>query len=121
MARAFFYAGARALLVSHWEVGTDTADVKLTTSPEASMQPDELHASRAFLLYRLARPIQSRNARGAFGRPTHYSARSLRWPYTGDTAASGDIHGGRTRRARTFLGRLKFLAGSSSRTPGALE
>jgi CHAT domain-containing protein len=30
MARAFFYAGARALLVSHWEVGSDTA-VKLTT------------------------------------------------------------------------------------------
>ena len=30
MARAFFYAGARALLVSHWEVGSDAA-VKLTT------------------------------------------------------------------------------------------
>jgi CHAT domain-containing protein len=30
MARAFFYAGARALLVSHWEVGSD-ASVKLTT------------------------------------------------------------------------------------------
>jgi len=30
MARAFFYAGARTLLVSHWEVGSDAA-VKLTT------------------------------------------------------------------------------------------
>jgi hypothetical protein len=30
IARAFFYAGARALLVSHWEVGSDAA-VKLTT------------------------------------------------------------------------------------------
>jgi CHAT domain-containing protein len=30
MARAFFYAGARALLVSHWEVGSRTA-VALTT------------------------------------------------------------------------------------------
>ena len=30
MARAFFYAGARALLVSHWEVGSDAA-VRLTT------------------------------------------------------------------------------------------
>jgi hypothetical protein len=29
MARAFFYAGARALLVSHWEVGSDAA-VKLS-------------------------------------------------------------------------------------------
>ena len=30
MARALFYAGARTLLVSHWEVGSDAA-VKLTT------------------------------------------------------------------------------------------
>jgi CHAT domain-containing protein len=30
LARAFFYAGARALLVSHWEVNSDAA-VKLTT------------------------------------------------------------------------------------------
>jgi CHAT domain-containing protein len=30
IARAFFYAGARALLVSHWEVDSDAA-VKLTT------------------------------------------------------------------------------------------
>ena len=28
--RAFFYAGARTLLVSHWEVGSDAA-VRLTT------------------------------------------------------------------------------------------
>jgi CHAT domain-containing protein len=31
LARAFFYAGARALLVSHWRVGSDAA-AKLTTS-----------------------------------------------------------------------------------------
>jgi CHAT domain-containing protein len=31
MARAFFYAGARALLVSHWEVNS-LATVKLITS-----------------------------------------------------------------------------------------
>ena len=30
LARAFFYAGARTLLVSHWEVGSDPA-VRLTT------------------------------------------------------------------------------------------
>jgi CHAT domain-containing protein len=30
LARAFFYAGARALLVSHWEVYSETA-VRLTT------------------------------------------------------------------------------------------
>ncbi len=37
MARAFFYAGARALLVSHWEVGSDAA-VKLTTRAFAELK-----------------------------------------------------------------------------------
>jgi CHAT domain-containing protein/tetratricopeptide (TPR) repeat protein len=36
MARAFFYAGARTLLVSHWEVGSDAA-VRLTTRALAEM------------------------------------------------------------------------------------
>jgi CHAT domain-containing protein/tetratricopeptide (TPR) repeat protein len=37
MARAFFYAGARALLVSHWEVGSESA-VKLTTRALTEMK-----------------------------------------------------------------------------------
>jgi CHAT domain-containing protein/tetratricopeptide (TPR) repeat protein len=37
LARAFFYAGARALLVSHWEVGSDAA-VKLTTRAFAQLK-----------------------------------------------------------------------------------
>ncbi len=37
MARAFFYAGARTLLVSHWEVGSDAA-VKLTTRAFAALK-----------------------------------------------------------------------------------
>jgi CHAT domain-containing protein/tetratricopeptide (TPR) repeat protein len=37
LARAFFYAGARALLVSHWEVGSDAA-VKLTTGAFAKLK-----------------------------------------------------------------------------------
>jgi CHAT domain-containing protein len=37
MARAFFYAGARALLVSHWEVGSEAA-VKLTTRAFAELK-----------------------------------------------------------------------------------
>jgi CHAT domain-containing protein len=37
MARAFFYAGARTLLVSHWEVGSDAA-VKLTTRAFAELK-----------------------------------------------------------------------------------
>src|SRR5437667_9435960 len=37
LARAFFYAGARALLVSHWEVGSAAA-VKLTTAAFAELK-----------------------------------------------------------------------------------
>jgi CHAT domain-containing protein len=37
MARAFFYAGSRALLVSHWEVGSDAA-VKLTMRAFAELK-----------------------------------------------------------------------------------
>jgi CHAT domain-containing protein len=37
MARAFFYAGARALLVSHWEVESNAA-VKLTTRAFAELK-----------------------------------------------------------------------------------
>ncbi len=37
LARAFFYAGARALLVSHWEVGSQAA-VKLTTRAFAELK-----------------------------------------------------------------------------------
>jgi CHAT domain-containing protein len=37
MARAFFYAGARAILVSHWQVRSDAA-VKLTTRAFAELK-----------------------------------------------------------------------------------
>jgi CHAT domain-containing protein/tetratricopeptide (TPR) repeat protein len=40
LARAFFYAGARALLVSHWSVDTD-ATVKLITAAVSSMAADK--------------------------------------------------------------------------------
>jgi CHAT domain-containing protein len=39
LARAFFYAGARALLVTHWYVDSDAA-VRLTTRTIAEMQRD---------------------------------------------------------------------------------
>jgi len=39
LARAFFYAGARALLVSHWYVDSDAA-VKLTTKAFAALSAD---------------------------------------------------------------------------------
>jgi CHAT domain-containing protein/tetratricopeptide (TPR) repeat protein len=40
LARVFFYAGARALLVSHWEVNSD-ATVKLITSAVGAMAKDK--------------------------------------------------------------------------------
>jgi CHAT domain-containing protein len=43
MARAFFYAGARTLLVSHWEVGSDAA-VKLTTRAMAALKANQTSA-----------------------------------------------------------------------------
>ncbi|MBC8074442.1 MAG: CHAT domain-containing protein, partial [Chloroflexales bacterium] len=39
LARAFFYAKARALLVSHWYVNSDAA-VKLTTKAFAALKAD---------------------------------------------------------------------------------
>ena len=39
LARAFFYAGARALLVSHWPVDSD-ASVRLTTTAFKAMADD---------------------------------------------------------------------------------
>ena len=50
MARAFFYAGARALLVSHWEVGSDAA-VKLTTKAFARLKANpKIGRAEAFRL-----------------------------------------------------------------------
>ncbi|WP_072389417.1 CHAT domain-containing tetratricopeptide repeat protein [Hyphomicrobium sp. CS1BSMeth3] len=43
LARAFFYAGARTLLVSHWAVGSQTA-VRLTTRAFEEMKANELKA-----------------------------------------------------------------------------
>ena len=40
MSRAFFYAGARALLVSHWAVDSD-ATVKLITKTLSAMAADK--------------------------------------------------------------------------------
>jgi CHAT domain-containing protein len=40
LARAFFYAGARALLVSHWSVSSEAA-TRLTTSTFAALKADQ--------------------------------------------------------------------------------
>ena len=54
LARAFFYAGARALLVSQWEVGSDAA-VKLTTRAFAEMNANpKIGRAEAFRISMLA-------------------------------------------------------------------
>ncbi|MBO0766596.1 MAG: CHAT domain-containing protein, partial [Hyphomicrobiaceae bacterium] len=65
LARAFFYAGARALLVSHWEVESDAA-VALTTQAFAEAQKDlrmgRAEALRRSMLALSTDPTQARNA-----------------------------------------------------------
>ena len=48
IARAFFFAGARALLVSHWEVGSDAAVKLITRAFEALRAKPELGRAEAF-------------------------------------------------------------------------
>ena len=66
LARAFFYAGARALLVSHWYVDSDAA-VKLTTKAFAAMKADpSIGRSEAMRLAVLA-------VMGDRSRPAHWT------------------------------------------------
>jgi CHAT domain-containing protein/Tfp pilus assembly protein PilF len=65
LARAFFYAGARSLLVSHWEVDSYAA-VALTTRAFAETQKDRrigrAEALRRSMLALIADPSDARNA-----------------------------------------------------------
>jgi CHAT domain-containing protein len=72
LARAFFYAGARALLVSHWAVDSQAA-ARLTTAAFANLRSDpEIGRSealrRAMLAY-LNDPSDPRNPYPAFWAP----------------------------------------------------
>ena len=80
LARAFFYAGARALLVSHWPVQSAAA-VKLTTRTFAELDRRSLHRPR-----RGAAPLHA-GADGGYIQPGQRSPRHL-----------GAVHGGRGRR-----------------------
>ena len=65
LARAFFYAGARAMLVSHWEVASDAA-TRLTTSAFAILKADpslgRAEAMRRAMLAFLVDRASSENA-----------------------------------------------------------
>jgi CHAT domain-containing protein len=72
LARAFFYAGARALLVSHWAVASDAA-TRLTTSTFAILKADpklgRAEALRRAELVYLNDKSDPRNAYPAFWGP----------------------------------------------------
>ncbi len=68
LARAFFYAGARALLVSHWEVESDAA-VALTTQAFAAAEKDP-RIGRAEALRRSMLALASDRANGRNAHPS---------------------------------------------------
>ena len=65
LARAFFYAGARSLLVSHWPVESEAA-IKLTTGTFAELaknpQIGRAEALRRSMRARIADPSSPHNA-----------------------------------------------------------
>jgi CHAT domain-containing protein len=60
LARAFFYAGARALLVSHWQVNSDAA-VKLTTGAFTALQANPKISRAAALQQAMTAMVKSGN------------------------------------------------------------
>lgn len=68
LARAFFYAGARSVLVSHWEVDSDAA-VALTTRAFAAMQKDP-RIGRAEALRRSELELMSDQSKPLGGHPS---------------------------------------------------
>src|SRR5262249_46261762 len=72
LARAFFYAGARSLIVSHWPVASD-ATVKLMTSTFAAMAKDRAltppEALRESMLALIDDPRSPDNANPTFWAP----------------------------------------------------
>ncbi len=71
LAKAFFYAGARALLVSHWSVVSDAA-VKLTTTMFDEMR-DDPDIGRAEALRRARLKLMTDDEKPYFAHPMFWA------------------------------------------------
>jgi CHAT domain-containing protein len=75
LARAFIYAGARSLLVSHWQVDSDAA-AKLTTGVFAALKRDP-SIGRAEALRRSMLKLASDTSRPYYSHPAFWAPFSL--------------------------------------------
>ena len=71
LAKAFFYAGSRALLVSHWSVGSDAA-VDLTTKMMALLANDAT-LGRAEALRRSMIAMMENEAKPQYAHPKYWA------------------------------------------------
>jgi CHAT domain-containing protein len=79
LARVFFYAGAHALLVSHWEVDSDAA-VKLVTMAVAAMVKDKV-LGRAEALRRAMLAVMAETSPTSASYPKNPAPSSQCLPY----------------------------------------
>src|SRR5262249_54595807 len=107
MARAFFYAGARTLLVSHWEVGSDAA-VKLVTRAFAELKSTP----------RIGRAEALRNSmRDLIERGTPAKAHPSQWaPFVVVGEGSGGVRGAGGGAPPAVVGGQKGPAPKAART-----
>ena len=88
LGRAFFYAGARSLLVSNWAVETTSA--RLLTTELFKQQAENPKLTRAEALKKSMLALMDKNAVDAMGRPTFSYAHPAFWaPFSlvGDSGA----------------------------------
>ncbi len=94
LARAFFYAGAKALLVSHWAVDSDAA-VKLTTRAFAELRQNPA-AGRAEAFRRSLIAMMEDTSRPAYWTPAAHPAVWAPFALVGEGGPDGRASGGQT-------------------------
>jgi len=77
LGRAFFYAGARALLVTHWPV--ETVSARLLTTDLFKRQGEQPRLSRSQALRQSMLQLMADDARDARGQPEYAYAHPLFW------------------------------------------